>query len=396
MKTLKQVRAVVGMNLRSLPQRVATSAVVVVGIAGVVAVLVSVLSLSTGLSKTLASTGHPNHAIVLSAGAQSETGSSLTRDAVNTILSAPGIARTEQRTQVASADMLTSVRVTRRDGTTPGNASFRGVSPDAFGLRPQIKLVEGRMFESGLRELIVGRAAQNRFAGLDVGDTVTFGSDTWSVVGAFTSNGDAFESELITDATTVMAAYYRTAPNSVTVRLESPQSFEAFKAALTTNPTLTVDVKRESEYYQQQSKLFARFLAVVANIVATVMGIGAVFAALNTMYSSVSARITEIATLRALGFGSVAVVASVLIEALLLAFIGALFGATIAWLLFNGNTVSTLSGGNGMSQVVFHLRIGWELVSAGILWACVIGIIGGLLPAIRAARVPVATALRAL
>jgi putative ABC transport system permease protein len=396
MKTFKQVRAVVGMNLLSLPQRVATSTVVVIGIAGVVAVLISVLSLSTGLSQTLASTGHPNHAIVLSAGAQSQVGSSLSRDAVSSILSAPGIARTEQGARIASTDMLTSVRVARRDSSTLGSASFRGVSAESFALRSQIKLVEGRLFESGLRELIVGRSAQNRFAGLDVGDTVTFGSDTWDVVGAFTSNGDAFESELITDATTLMGAYYRTTPNSVTVRLESPQSFDAFKAALTTNPALSVDVKRESEYYQQQSKLFARFLSVVANIVATVMGIGAVFAALNTMYSSVSARTTEIATLRALGFGSIAVVASVLAEALLLALVGALLGASIAWLLFNGNTVSTLSGGSGMSQVVFHLRIGWELVSAGIVWACVIGIIGGFLPAIRAARVPVATALRAL
>lgn len=396
MKTLKQVRAVVGMNLLSLPQRVATSMVVVIGIAGVVAVLISVLSLSTGLSRTLASTGREDHAIVLSGGAQSEAGSSLARDAVSSILSAPGIARTEQGKPVASADMLTSVSVARRDSAAQGSASFRGASPESFELRRQIELVEGRMFESGLRELIVGRSAQNRFAGLEVGDTVTFGTDTWNVVGVFTSNGDAFESELMTDATTLMSAYYRTAPNSVTVRLESPRSFDAFKAALTTNPALNVDVKRESEYYQQQSKLFARFLALVANIVATVMGIGAVFAALNTMYSSVSARTNEIATLRALGFGSLAVVASVLVEALLLALVGALLGSAVAWLLFNGNTVSTLSGGSGMSQVVFHLRIGWQLVSAGIVWACVIGIIGGLLPAIRAARVPVAAALRAL
>jgi putative ABC transport system permease protein len=396
MKTLKQVRAVVAMNLLSLPQRVTTSLVVVIGIAGVVAVLISVLSLSTGLSKTLASTGQPDHAIVLSAGAQSETGSSLARDAVSAILSAPGIRRSEQGKPLASADMLTSVPVIRRDGSTPGSASFRGVSAEAFELRRHVRLVEGRMFQSGLRELIVGRAAQSRFAGLDVGSTVTFGVDTWTVVGAFTSDGDAFESELVTDATTLMSAYYRTAPNSVTVRLESPRAFESFKNALTTNPALSVDVKRESEYYQQQSRLFARFLSLVANVVAAVMGIGAVFAALNTMYSSVSARITEIATLRALGFGSIAVVASVLVEALLLAMVGALLGSAIAWLLFNGNTVSTLSGGSGMSQVVFHLRIGWELIGAGIVWACVIGVIGGLLPAIRAARVPVATALRAL
>jgi putative ABC transport system permease protein len=393
---MRQIGAVVGMNLRSLPQRVATSLVVIIGIAGVVAVLISVLSLSSGLSETLAATGRPDHAIVLSTGAQSEVGSSLSRDATAAILLVPHIRRTSDGKQIASADMLTSVRVPRRDGSVSGSASLRGVSAEAFVVRPQIKLVEGRLFKSGLRELIVGRAAQDRFSGLDVGGTVTFGNDTWSIVGAFVSNGDAYESELIADATTVMSAYYRTTVNSVTVRLESPQSFDAFKAALTTNPAISVEVRRETDYYQQQSKIFARFLEIVANIVATIMGLGAVFAALNTMYSSVSGRITEIATLRALGFGATAVVVSVLAEALLLALVGALFGAAIAWLLFNGNTVSTLSGGSGLSQIVFRLHIGWELVSAGILWACAIGIIGGLLPAVRAARLPVATALRAI
>jgi len=252
------------------------------------------------------------------------------------------------------------------------------------------------MFKSGVRELIVGRAAQNRFAGLAVGGTVTFGNDEWRIVGAFASGGDAHESELIADADTVMSAYNRTTLNSVTVQLDSLQSFDAFKAALTSNPVLTVEVKREPEYYEQQSKLFARFLAVVANMVATIMGVGAGFAALNTMYSSVSARVVEIATLRAIGFGSMAVITSVLAEALLLALAGTLLGAALAWALFNGNTVSTLSGGNGLAQVVFHLRIGWELIAGGIVWACVIGVIGGLLPAIRAARVPVAAALRAV
>jgi len=395
MTLFKQVGAVVAMNLRNLPQRVATSMVVVIGIAGVVAVLISVLSLASGLSKTLAGTGKPDHAIVLHGGAPSEIGSTLTREDAIAILAAPGIRAAADGKQIASMEALASVQLTKHDGSA-GTASFRGVSPQAFVLRPEMKLVEGRLFRSGVRELIVGRAAQSRFAGLDVGGTVTFGNDEWRIVGAFTSQADAHESELIADADTVMSAYNRTTVNSVTVQLESLQSFDAFKNALTTNPALTVDVKREPEYFEQQSKLFARFLAVVANMVATIMGVGAVFAALNTMYSSVSGRVVEIATLRALGFGPVAVITSVLVEALLLALAGALLGAALAWLLFNGNTVSTLSGGSGLAQVVFHLRIGWELVAGGIIWACVIGVIGGLLPAIRAARVPVAAALRAV
>ena len=396
MSLFKQIGAVVVMNLRSLPQRVATSLVVVVGIGGVVAVLISVLSLATGLTQTLAGTGRPDRALVLHGGAQSETASTLTREDALAILSAPGIRTVEGGAQLASIEMIASVRIKRHDSAALGTATFRGVSPQSFALRPEMKIVDGRMFKSGVRELMVGRSAQSRFSGLDVGSAVTFNNDQWKVVGAFASNGDARESELIADTDTVMSAYNRTTLNSVTVQLDSVKSFDAFKAALTSNPTLTVEVKREPEYYQQQSKLFARFLAVVANLVAAIMGVGAVFAALNTMYSSVSGRLVEIATLRAIGFGALAVVASVLAEALLLAFVGALCGAALAWVVFNGNTVSTLSGGNGLAQVVFHLRIGWELVAAGIVWACVIGIIGGLLPAIRAARVPVATALRAI
>lgn len=395
MTLFKQIGAVVTMNLRNLPQRIATSMVVVIGIAGVVAVLISVLSLASGLSKTLAGTGKPDHVIVLHGGAPSEVGSTLTRDDAVAILAAPGIRTSPDGKQIASTEMLASVQIAKRDGSA-GTASFRGVSPQAFALRPEMKIVEGRVFQSGVRELVVGHAAQSRFAKLDVGGTVTFGNDEWHIVGAFTSDGDAHESELIADADTVMSAYNRTTINSVTVQLESLQAFDAFKKALTTNPALTVDPKREPDYFEQQSKLFARFLSVVANMVATIMGIGAVFAALNTMYSSVSGRVLEIATLRAIGFGSMAVITSVLVEALLLALAGALLGAALAWLFFNGNTVSTLSGGSGLAQVVFHLRIGWGLVAGGIIWACVIGIIGGLLPAIRAARVPVAAALRAV
>jgi putative ABC transport system permease protein len=395
MTLFRQIGAVVTMNLRSLPQRVATSLVVVIGIAGVVAVLISVLSLSTGLTRTLASTGKPDRALVLHSGSTAEVGSNMPRDEAQAAVDAPGVRRDAEGKPIASAEMLASVRVPRKDGTL-GTATFRGVAPNAFVLRPEVQLVEGRLFQAGLRELIVGRAAQDRYADLDVGRTVKFGEDEWRIVGAFSSQGDARESELLADSNTVLSAYNRTTLNSVTVQLESEGAFDAFKSSLTSNPTVSVEVKREPEYYEQQSKLFARFLAIVANLVATIMGIGAVFAALNTMYSSVSSRLVEIATLRALGFGSMAVISSVLVESLLLALVGAICGAALAWLLFNGNTVSTLSGGQSLTQVVFQLRIGWGLVIAGIVWAGVIGVIGGLLPAIRAARIPVATALRAV
>jgi putative ABC transport system permease protein len=396
MNIFKQVRAVVGMNLRCLPQRVASSAVVVIGIAGVVAVLISVMSLSTGLAHTLASTGRPDRAIVLGSGPGTEIGSTLPRDAALTIMDAEQVRRNGASKPIGSAEILVSGIVRRRDKDAPGSVSFRGVSPEAREMRGEVRIVAGRWFRSGVRELIVGRAAQARFEGLGVGQRVRFGDDEWLVVGAFQSGGDARESEMQTDVDTLMSAYQRTAYNSVTVQLTSADAFEAFKKTLTTNPTLSVDVQREPDYYQRESGRFASLLAIVARVVGAIMAIGAVFAALNTMYTSVSSRTLEIATLRALGFGSLGVMVSVLAEALLLAVTGALAGSLLAWLFFNGNTVSTLAGGAGLAQVVFKLHIGLDLIALGIGWACAVGLLGGFLPALRAARIPVATALRAV
>ncbi|HEU4625508.1 MAG TPA: ABC transporter permease [Steroidobacteraceae bacterium] len=396
MNAFTQIRTVVAMNLRCLPQRVASSAVVVVGIAGVVAVLISVMSLSRGLANTLASTGRADRAIVLGSGPGTEVGSTLPRGAALTILDAAQVMHDAAGKPIGSAEVLVSGTVTRRDRNVSGTIAFRGLSHEARRLRPEVKLVAGRWFRSGVRELVAGRAAQARFKGLEIGDRVRFGNDEWVVVGAFASGGDARESELLADAETLMSAYHRTAFNAVTVQLTSADDFDAFKSALTSNPTLSVNVQREPDYYVRQSGRFASLLSVVATVVGAVMAIGAVFAALNTMYTSVSSRTREIATLRALGYGSAAVVASVLTEALLLALAGALLGAAIAWLIFNGNTVSTLSGGGGLAQVVFQLRISVELVGLGMAWACGVGFLGGLLPALRAARIPVATALRAV
>ncbi len=252
------------------------------------------------------------------------------------------------------------------------------------------------MFRSGLREVIAGRGAQDRYRGLAIGDKVRFGETEWTVVGAFDSEGGAHDSELLADSETVLSAYQRTTFNSVTLKLDGAQGLDRLQSAIGQDPTLSVTAARETAYYEQQSQQFARFLSIIARFIGAIMAVGAIFAALNTMYSAVSSRAVEIATLRAIGFSSLPVVISVIAEALALALVGALIGASAAWLLFNGNTVSTLGGGGGLSQVVFHLHIGAALIGLGIIWACVVGLIGGLLPAIRAARVPVATALRAL
>jgi putative ABC transport system permease protein len=384
------------MNMRSLPARAGSSLVIVVGIAGVVAVLISVLSLATGLTRTLSSTGRPERAIILYAGAQSEVESNLPRDAVLTLMDLPGIKKSPDGKSLASADAMASMWLPTKSTGELGSVTFRGVSGKFLEVRPEIKIVQGRLFQPGVRELIVGKSAQSKFRGLEVGSRVRSTDTEWVVVGAFESNGDAHESELLADADTVLSAYHRTTFNSVTVWLESPAAFDTLKASVTTNPTLTMDVQREAAYYEQQSKRFGTFLAVVANVIGVVMAIGAIFGALNTMYSAVSARVVEIATLRAIGFGSAGVVVSVLVESLTLAILGALVGAAIAWFFFNGNTVSTISGGAGLSQVAFHLKIGFGLVAIGIAWACAVGILGGLFPAVRAARLPVAAALRAI
>jgi putative ABC transport system permease protein len=396
MRVLQQITAVVSMNILSLPQRYATSLVIVVGIAGVVAVLISVLSLSTGLQHTLAATGRFDRALILHAQSLDEVGSSLSRESVLTILDAPGIARGPDGKPIASAEMLATINLPRRDNGQLGTLTLRGVSDQVLALRPELHLTGGRMFRAGLHEVIAGRATQDRFRGLDIGRRIQFGPNEWTVVGTFSSGGGAHDSELFADADTVLSAYQRTTFNSVTVQLAGADGFERLSKALSGDPTLSVLVRRESQYYEQQSQSFSRLLTLIAHVVGTVMAIGAVFAALNTMYSAVASRAVEIATLRAIGFGSVPVLLSVLAESLLLAIIGAALGAAVAWLLFNGDTVSTLAGGTSLAQVVFHLHIGLALIVVGILWACVVGLIGGLLPAIRAARLPVASALRAV
>ncbi len=391
MSALRQAAAITAINLRSIPQRLGTSLVICVGIAGVVAVLVTVLAMATGLKSTFASAARDDRAIVLRGGSLAEGLSTITRDDLIAIEAAPGIRRTGDGKPALSPEALLSVNLPRASDGHISAVSVRGLTPIATDVRPEITITEGRMFKPGLHEIVVGRSAHDQFAHLNVGDVAKFYNGDWTVVGRFESHGDLHESELLTDAATLMSAANRTVYSGVTVALDSPQSFDAFRQALLHDPSLKVDVQRETDYYEDQSKGISTLLGIVANTVGAIMAIGALFGALNTMYSAVSARTVEIATLRAIGFGSWPVVASVLVEAQALALIGALSGGAIAWTLFNGSTFST---GGSLGQVALQLHVGAPLIALGISWAAVIGFIGGLFPAIRAARMSVATALR--
>jgi putative ABC transport system permease protein len=392
MSAFRQIVSVTAMNLRSVPQRVGSSSVIVVGIAGVVAVILSVFGLTRSLQDAVLATGSPDRAIVLRAGATGELSSTLLVDAVATIKDAPGIARVDGK-PAATADFVAAVNLLRKEDGRRAGMVVRGVDAAVMAVRPELKIVAGRPFTPGLREVLVGRSALQEFQGVAIGDEVALREGRWRIVGVFESGGDANESSLIADAATLLSAYQRTAVNSVTVRLESDAAFDTFKAALTTNPTLSVSVERETEFYRRQSEEANQIFGLVGIAVGVFMGLGAIFAALNTMYSAVSARTREIATLRAIGFGAGGVVVSVLVEALLLSLIGAAIGAAIAWLMFNGNSVTL---GDSVSSMVFKMRVDPALLGTGVLLACAVGFIGGLFPALRAARVPVATALRAV
>jgi putative ABC transport system permease protein len=392
MNTGKQIVAITAMNLKSVPDRLGTSSVIVVGIAGVVGVLVSILAMVSGVTQMMGSNGRDDRAIVLGAGASFEVLSNISREAAVTIHYAPGVRLGEGAKPLASTEAVVTVRAPMKRDNRDGNLTLRGVGPAAFELRPEVKLVEGRMFQPALREVIVGRTAQRQFRGLDVGSQVSLRGTDWAVVGAFESRGDSQEAGLLTGADTLQSAFRRDAFQSVAVQLESAQAFAAFRAALTANPALAVDVLRESDYYAEQSKSFTQILSVVAYLIGGIMAVGAVFGALNAMYSAVSGRTVEIATLKLLGFGTGAVVVSVLVEALLLATVGGIVGSGVAWLAFNGSVVSTNAG--GVSQLAVPLLVDTGLVGRGLLWAGVIGLVGAGLPAFRAARAPLAAALR--
>jgi putative ABC transport system permease protein len=389
----KQIYALLAMSLRTVPQRLGASSVIVIGIAGVVSVLVSLLAMGAGFRHTLADTGRPDRVIVLRGGSDAELNSNVTRTDVATISNAPGLAKDAQGKALLSTELVTVVNLPKMDTGTDANVTLRGVGLKVREVRPELKIVTGRMFRPAVRELIAGSGAAKQFKGLTIGNVLHFRNADWTVTGIFTSNGDVHESELLADADTVGSSLERTGYSSAVGLLTGAGEFGKFKDALTTDPQLKVDVQREPDYYAAQSKALSKVINIVGNTVAVIMAIGAMFGALNTMYSAVAARSIEIATLRAIGFGGLPVLVSVMVEALLLALLGGVIGASLAWLFFNGHSVSTLGG--AFAQVVFQLTVTQTLITVGIVWACVIGLLGGFFPALRAARLPVAEALRA-
>ncbi len=388
----QQTLAVTRIGISSLPQRWGASSVIVVGIAGVVGVLVAMLAMGEGFKATLNRTGSDDSAIILRGGSQSETNSVITREQVPLISSLAGIARGADGRPLVSPEASQVVNmVTKADGTD-ANAQLRGVGATGWTLRPQIKLVEGRKFNPGMRELVVGKGAQRQYVGLDVGKQVELANQQWTIVGAFES-GDSYESELWSDTETLSSTYQRTSFQSVTARLDGKDGFKELKAAMAADPRLKLDVQTTRDYYGKQSEGLTKVISILGTVVGTIMAIGAIFGALNTMYAAVAGRAREIATMRALGFRGLPVVVAVMLETMLLALLGGILGAAVAWLLFNGYSVSTL--GSNFSQVMFQFRVTPELIWNGLKWALGIGLVGGLFPALRAARLPVTEALRA-
>lgn len=388
-----QIFSIALFNLRTLPQRLGSSATAVFGIAGVVAVMVSVLSIAEGILKTMQNSASPENVVVLRSGASSEMMSWVLGDDVRVIAEAPGLARGEEGA-LASPELFVIIPLKKKSTGTDANVPLRGVTRTAPLVRDRFRLVEGRMFEWGRNEVVVGRGAQLEFQGLDVGSSIEVGKAAWPVVGVFEAGGGLAETEIWVDALVLQPAYQRgNSYQAVYAKLESPGAFQEFKDALTSDPRLTVSAVREADYFAEQSAVLYNLITGLGTLIAVIMGLGAVFGALNTMYTAVSARAREIATLRALGFRSGPVVVSVLTESILLALVGGSIGAVLAWLAFDGFRAATLNW-SSFSQVAFAFDVSPSLLVRGVVFACLIGLIGGLFPAVRAARQPVSAALR--
>ena len=384
----RQIWAVSAMNLAELPSRAGASLVTVIGVATVVAVMLSLLGVGEGVMHSVLRNDQPDRAVVLSSGASEYMGSFSKAD-VAQIAEAPGVKRDAKGRPMVQPLAAVIVELENRQGGGVNNALFRGTGEIGREMnRSSLHITQGRIFTPGLHELIVGKRAQQTYKNLEVGDIVSLRNTPWKVVGVYEDQGGIDENSIVSDADTVLAAFNRTSYQSVGVQLDSPASFRRFKDAVTSNPQLQVQVKLLSQYYRDQLQGLTALLSFVGYFVGGVMAVGVVFGALNTMYSAVDARKCEIATLRALGFGGTAVVVSVMLESLVLAIPGALLGAALAWLVFNNHDIA-------MGGVSFAMNVTPGLVVLGLIWALVIGLIGGFAPAIRAARLPVAAALRA-
>ncbi len=386
---LAQVAVVTRFNLHGLPERKGAAAAAVFGIAGVVAVLVGMLSIAQGFRRVMIAGGSPDVALVMRNGADTEMTSIMTKEETRIIACAPGVV-------AASAELYVSLELPKRSTGTDANIPLRGIESPAFRVRHGFRLREGRRFEPGRNEVIVGCAAAAEFRGLDLGARLDVNGQPWTIVGLFSEDGASAESEIWADTSLLQGAYQRgTSFQSVHVKLASAAAFDAFKDALAADPRLNVKVVRETDYYAEQSRVVTNLVTTLGTLVAALMGIGAAFGCLNTMYTAVAARGREIATLRALGFGGGAVALSVLAESLALALAGGAAGGGAAYLMFDGYRAATMNM-QSFNQVAFGFAVTPALLAEGLVYALIIGFLGGLFPALRAARQPVASALREL
>ena len=396
MNWLSQTTAIIALNLRTVPARLSSSAVAIVGIAGVVVVFVSVLSIAAGFAAAMLGSGSPGRALVMRSGADTELTSGLEGPDVDVIKQAPGV-RADGSAPLASAELYVILDVPKK--TSPdasANVPMRGIEPAGMAVREEVSIIAGRMFEFGTNEVIVGRAANGQFVNTDVGDTIVSGQTRWQVVGIFEADGGVAETELWADVRTLQGAYRRgNTYQSVLVQLDSRQAFDTFRDWLTSNPQVNVAIRRENDYYAAQSVAMTNLIRTIGFGIAALMGIGAVFGAILTMYTAVATRAREIATLRALGFNTSSVLVSVLVESLALGAIGGVIGAAAAYIAFNGYQTSTMNF-QTFTQVAFAFRVTPALLGMGLFYALAMGLVGGLLPAIRAARLPIASALREL
>ncbi|HEY4212716.1 MAG TPA: ABC transporter permease [Steroidobacteraceae bacterium] len=394
MGVASQIVSATGTNLLNVPRRPGNSLAIVISIAGVVAVLICVLAMYAGFRKTLQADGKPDRAIVMARSAEAEASSNVTRETVATISNAPGIRHDAAGKPIVSAELLIPVPVARKRDRSDVSITLRGVGPQYFVMRPELKIIEGRTYRPGTRELVVGAAASKQFAGLNVGDKVRLQSGDWDVVGVYGGGDGARQSEMVTDSLTLMSAFKVDGFNDVMISLDSPASLARVKSYLAADATIQVDAQSEPAYLEGAGGDVNTLLRVVTISIGSIMALGALFGALNSMHSAVAARTVELATLRAIGFAPFAVATSILGEALLLALLGAVIGATLAYTAFNGTVISTLGGSIWDSQLVYALTITPALVAVAISVACVLGLLGGMFPAIRAARANVAEALR--
>jgi len=393
MNWLLQIASVALFNLRTIPERKGATISAAVGIAGVVAVFVGVLSIAEGFHTAMTVSGADDVAVVLRSSANNEMTSGLSGEDARIVADAPGVARAAEGPLVSS-ELFVMINLPKRSTGTDANVPFRGVEKAAMAVRGDMKITSGRNFEAGRNEVIAGAGAARAFAGLDVGKTIRVGQNEWTVVGIFSGGSGAAESEIWTDAAVLQPAYHRgNSFQSVYAKLTSPKAFEQFKDWLTSNPQLKVKALRQAEFLAEQSSMLTNFIRKFGVFIAGMMAVGALFGALNTMYSAVAARTREIATLRALGFGSSPVILSEMFESLALALIGGSIGAIAAYFAFDGFKAATINW-QTFSQIAFAFSVTPKLLINAIIWAATIGLVGGLFPAIRAARLPIAAALR--